>query len=207
MAGNEGFCGFLPSVNALAVRQARHYRDLVRSSGRRGEVRPARWAVSAHFLVMGLTGGVWMSRIPAAKAQAHLSDGILGIALFAVPAGLVLGSALAERLVDRVGSAPLVRIFGIGSCAAAVTPGLAAGPAVIGAVASRIGLHLALCIPLALAAWIAVAAPVLRTRQSGTDDRSLARSAQTYGPDRAPEPGRHTLCTWTTRTSWPGSAT
>jgi fucose permease len=74
---------------------------------------------------MGLTGGVWMARIPAAKAQAHLSDGILGLALFAVPAGLVLGAALAERLVDRVGSTLLVRVSGIGACAAAVTPGLA----------------------------------------------------------------------------------
>ena len=64
--------------------------------------------MSAHFLVMGLTGGVWMARIPAAKAQAHLSDGTLGVALFAVPVGLVLGAALAERLVDRVGSALLV---------------------------------------------------------------------------------------------------
>jgi hypothetical protein len=56
--------------------------------------------VSAHFLVMGLTAGVWMARIPAAKSQAHLSDGTLDIALFAVPLGLVIGAALAERLVD-----------------------------------------------------------------------------------------------------------
>jgi fucose permease len=88
-------------------------------------VRQARWAVSAYFLVMGLTGGVWMARIPAAKQQAHLSDGILGVALFAIPVGLVLGTALAERLVDRVGSTLLVRICGIASCLAAVTPGLA----------------------------------------------------------------------------------
>ena len=54
---------------------------------------------------MGLTGGVWMARIPAAKSQVHLSDGTLGVALFAVPVGLVLGAALAERLVDRVGGA------------------------------------------------------------------------------------------------------
>jgi MFS family permease len=88
-------------------------------------VRPARRAVSAHFLVMGLTGGVWMARIPAAKSQVHLSDGTLGIALFAIPVGLVLGATLAERLVDRAGSAVLVRVCGVGSCAAAVTPGLA----------------------------------------------------------------------------------
>jgi fucose permease len=81
--------------------------------------------VSAHFLVMGLTGGVWMSRIPSAKSQVHLSDGTLGIALFAVPVGLVLGAALAERLVDRVGSRVLCRICGVGSCVAVALPGLA----------------------------------------------------------------------------------
>lgn len=81
--------------------------------------------MSATFLVMGLTGGVWNARVPAAKSQAHLSDGMLGLALFAVPVGLVLGAALAERLVDRVGSALLVRICGLGICAATVLPGLA----------------------------------------------------------------------------------
>ena len=74
---------------------------------------------------MGLTGGVWMARIPAAKSQVHLSDGTLGVALFAVPVGLVLGAALAERLVDRVGSRVLCRICGVGSCVAVVLPGLA----------------------------------------------------------------------------------
>jgi hypothetical protein len=43
---------------------------------------------------------------------------------------------------------------------------MAAGPAVIGLVANSIGLHLALLIPLALAAWIAVAAPALRAPQA-----------------------------------------
>ena len=81
--------------------------------------------MSAHFLVMGLVGGVWMARIPSAKSQVHLSDGTLGIALLSVPAGLVLGAALAERLVDRVGSRVLCRICGAASCAAYVIPGLA----------------------------------------------------------------------------------
>jgi fucose permease len=66
-----------------------------------------------------------MARIPSAKAQVHLSDGTLGIALFAVPVGLVIGATLAERLVDRAGSAVLVRICGVGNCVAAVTPGFA----------------------------------------------------------------------------------
>src|SRR5215469_14784912 len=74
---------------------------------------------------MGLVGGVWMARIPAVKAQAHLSDGTLGAALFALPVGLLLGSLAAERLVDRVGSAPLVRICGIGIGPAITAPGAA----------------------------------------------------------------------------------
>jgi fucose permease len=74
---------------------------------------------------MGLTGGVWMARVPSAKSQVHLSDGTLGVALLAVPVGLVLGAALAERLVDRAGSRVLCRICGVGSCVALVTPGLA----------------------------------------------------------------------------------
>src|SRR5689334_23805267 len=74
---------------------------------------------------MGLTAGVWLARVPSAKAQAQLSDGTLGVALFAVPVGLVLGAALAERLVDRVGSALLCRITGVGGCVVSVAPGLA----------------------------------------------------------------------------------
>jgi fucose permease len=81
--------------------------------------------VSTFFLVMGMTAGVWLARIPAVKAQAHLSDGALGAALFAVPVGLVLGSAVAGRLVDRLGSASVTRACGIANCAVIVTPGLA----------------------------------------------------------------------------------
>src|SRR5215469_7102818 len=72
-----------------------------------------------------MIAGVWMARIPAVKAQAHLSDATLGVALFAVPVGLVLGAAVAARLVDRIGSALVARICGVGFCAVIVTPGLA----------------------------------------------------------------------------------
>jgi MFS family permease len=74
-------------------------------------------------MVMGLTAGVWMARIPAVKAQAHLSDGTLGAALFAVPVGLMIGAAVADRLVDRVGSAGVAWAFGVGSCLVGITPG------------------------------------------------------------------------------------
>lgn len=77
-------------------------------------------------MVTGLTTGVWMARIPAVKEQAHLSDGALGAALFTVPIGLVLGAAVAERLIDRMGSARVARVCGFVSCAVIVAPGLAA---------------------------------------------------------------------------------
>jgi len=96
--------------------------------------------VSAYFLVIGLTAGVWMARIPAVKAQAHLSDGSLGVALFAVPVGLVLGATLAERLVDRVGSAPVTRACGVGGCLLSVTPGLARNLAELMAALLAIGI-------------------------------------------------------------------
>lgn len=88
-------------------------------------LRRARQGASAYFFVMGMVSGVWMARIPAVKEQAGLSDAALGVALFAVPVGLVLGAALAERLVDRVGSALVARIAGVGNCLLAVPPGLA----------------------------------------------------------------------------------
>jgi fucose permease len=90
-----------------------------------GKLRRARLAVSTYFGVMGLVGGVWMARIPAIKAQAQLSDGTLGVALFALPVGLVLGSFAAERLVDRVGDVPLMRLCGIGMGVTIIVPGLA----------------------------------------------------------------------------------
>jgi fucose permease len=88
-------------------------------------LRRARIATSTYFAVMGLASGVWMARIPAIKTQAHLSDGTLGAALFALPVGLFLGSFAAERLIDRVGSAPLVRICGIGIGPTITAPGAA----------------------------------------------------------------------------------
>jgi fucose permease len=89
------------------------------------ELRRARVAVSLYFMVMGMTAGVWLARIPAVKAQAHLSDGALGAALFAVPVGLMLGAAAAERLVDRTGSARVARISAIGLSVVIAAPGLA----------------------------------------------------------------------------------
>ncbi len=59
----------------------------------------------AYFVVLGLADGVWLARIPAVKQHLGLTDGLLGVALLAAPAGLVLVAAFADRLIDRFGSA------------------------------------------------------------------------------------------------------
>ena len=64
----------------------------------------------------------------------------------------------------------LAKVVGLGYA------GLAAGPAVIGAVAGRVGLHLALGIPVLLALWIAVAASVLAPRREGGTKEAEARA-------------------------------
>jgi MFS family permease len=68
-------------------------------------MRRARVSAVAFFVVLGVADGVWLARIPAIKHGLNLSDGVLGVALLATPAGTVLAAAVAGRLVDRFGSA------------------------------------------------------------------------------------------------------
>jgi len=76
-------------------------------------LRRARIAGLAYFAVMGLADGVWLARIPAVKQNLGLSDGRLGVALLASPAGLVLVAAVADRLIARFGSARLTVAGGV----------------------------------------------------------------------------------------------
>jgi MFS family permease len=70
-------------------------------------------AVLAYFVIVGLTEGIWIARIPTVKERLHLADGLLGAALLVGPAGLVLVMPLAGRLTDRFGSAWLIRPAGL----------------------------------------------------------------------------------------------
>jgi MFS family permease len=68
---------------------------------------------------------VWITRIPAIKQRLHLSDGVLGIALFAIPAGLLLVTLIAGRLVDRFGSSWVTRVAGVGMALFLIPPAVA----------------------------------------------------------------------------------
>jgi MFS family permease len=73
----------------------------------------ARVAVLAYFAVLGVANGVWLARIPAIKQDLHLTDGLLGVALLASPAGLVLVVPFASRVVHRFGSRRPTLVAGI----------------------------------------------------------------------------------------------
>jgi MFS family permease len=80
----------------------------------------------AFFALLGIANGVWVARIPAIKQNLQLSDGLLGIALLAAPAGLVLVVLLAGRIVDRVGSRAPTMAAGL--CVAVLPVGLGLAP-------------------------------------------------------------------------------
>lgn len=63
-----------------------------------------RIGVSAFYFIQGITFATWASRIPDIKDALHLSDGLLGFVLFALPVGQLTAMALSGYLVSRFGS-------------------------------------------------------------------------------------------------------
>jgi predicted MFS family arabinose efflux permease len=89
--------------------------------------RPARAAVTAYFALYGVVLAVWVTRLPAIKQQLRLSDGLLGLALLAIPAGVLAVTLIAGRIVDRAGSARLTRAGGIAMALLLLGPAVARG--------------------------------------------------------------------------------
>ena len=89
------------------------------------ELRQSRVALFGYFFVLGVATATWAARLPAIKESLHLSDGRLGVALFAVPAGSVLTLALSGRIADRFGAVRVLRVAGVLNPAALVPIGLA----------------------------------------------------------------------------------
>ena len=81
----------------------------------------------AYFAMIGVANGVWLARIPAVKQDLHLSDGALGLALLAAPAGLVVAVPIASRIAHRTGSRRLTLVTG--TAAALALPALGLAPA------------------------------------------------------------------------------
>ena len=116
------------------------------------QLRWSRAAISAYFFILGVAFATWSARLPAIKQSLHLSDGRLGLALFAVPAGSVLTLALSGRIADRFGAVRVLRVAGVLDPAALVLVGLAgnlaelmAALALFGAVAGLLDVSMNAC--------------------------------------------------------------
>jgi len=114
-----------------------------------------RFGVVAVIRLCGLvaTAGLALALATPVPALAIAGFTVFGAGLSVVVPQVFAAGGRADPL--RPGSG-LARVVGLGYA------GMAAGPAIIGLVADKIGLHLAFLIPVALAAWIAVAAAALR---------------------------------------------
>lgn len=87
-------------------------------------LRNARLAILGYFFLLGGAGATWAARLPAIKAGLHLTDGRLGLVLFAMPAGSVLTLPLSGRIVDAFGQARVMRAAGVTLAVALVALGL-----------------------------------------------------------------------------------
>jgi MFS family permease len=88
-------------------------------------------AIGGYFFILGVGFAVWGARLPAIKESLHLSDGQLGLALFAMPAGSVLTLPVSGRVADRVGLARVLRVAGALNPVALIPLGLAPDLAVL----------------------------------------------------------------------------
>jgi MFS family permease len=89
------------------------------------ELRRSRVAILCYFFVLGVAGATFAARLPAIKLALHLSDGRLGLALFAIPAGSVLTLPVSGRIADKFGAVRVLRIGGVAVPVALVPVGLA----------------------------------------------------------------------------------
>jgi MFS family permease len=85
------------------------------------QLRRVRVVVLGYFFVLGAATATWSARLPAIKEALHLSDGRLGLVLFAVPAGSMLTLPFSGRIADRFGAERVTRIAGA-ACPAALVP-------------------------------------------------------------------------------------
>jgi len=88
-------------------------------------LRSARISISSTFVIHAFVSGSWAPRIPTIKGNLHLDAGELGIALMGLAVGLIVGTRIAGRTVDRWGTRLPIRVGLPIQCVALVGPALA----------------------------------------------------------------------------------
>jgi predicted MFS family arabinose efflux permease len=65
------------------------------------------------FFVNGAVYGVWATQIPLAKQRLTLDTSVLGVAIFLIGAGAIVAMAASGWILQRIGSAALIRISAV----------------------------------------------------------------------------------------------
>ena len=89
------------------------------------DVRQARRGVTVAFVLHAAVFATWAPRVPAIKHGLGLTDGQLGIALFGMTAGVLVGTRVVAWPINHFGSRPVIRVGSVLLCAAVVGPALA----------------------------------------------------------------------------------
>jgi MFS family permease len=85
----------------------------------------AAWAIFAIFLIHGILLGSWVPHIPLAKERLGVGPGLFGLALLSIAGGAVIAMPVAGALINRLGSARVTLLGGIGFCLCVALPILA----------------------------------------------------------------------------------
>ena len=76
----------------------------------------ARLATLAVFFVNGLLLANWVARIPAIQIRLGMNEGVLGLTLMGLSAGVIVALSMAGGIVGRFGSRNVTLVAGIGLC-------------------------------------------------------------------------------------------
>jgi MFS family permease len=87
----------------------------------------ARWAVAAIFFLHGFIWGNWAPHIPLVKERLGAGPAMFGVALLAIAAGAVIAMPISGFLINRYGSANMIRITGTMMSLALIPPVMADG--------------------------------------------------------------------------------
>lgn len=79
----------------------------------RSEIRAWRNALFVTFGLAGLALSTWLSRVPAIRDQLDVSTSIIGIVLFGIAAGSIVGLTASSHVIARFGATRSV-LFGLG---------------------------------------------------------------------------------------------
>ncbi|MGK9234672.1 MFS transporter [Inquilinus limosus] len=90
--------------------------SLAQTEGTTADLRAARLATRAMFLICGTVTASWAPQVPLAKARLGLDDGVLGLALLGMGAGAMVAMPLAGFLAARFSSRLITALGGLGLC-------------------------------------------------------------------------------------------